>query len=411
MIQIILITKDSKVIDELSTVPDRGGGEFQFCRISSESITSGMIDLHEYDAAVVDVGDVQVDLRDLMSVFSTSTIPTVAMGGYGQNTTLMQLVRDYDSLVLIKDPEYQFLEFVPGFVRKVLRDKDKDKTVAEGLSAVHKRHEDLLQAIPDIIYRLDINGYFTYVNRAVRQIGYTPEELIGRHFSTIIAEEDIQQVSRQFVLPKFKGKQTGDDRAPGLFDERRTQDRNTKNLEVRINKSPEENKTVNGMEIVASILAYGEVSATGQYKDESGEKVFTGTVGIIRDVTRRKKSEKLLYLLSIAVEQSLVGVCIIDTAGNIEYANPHFSGLNGIAHDVMLQMTIHDLWRQLYQFEDIDEILEKAGCEACWENELRCSPDNDSNIKCWVRVYAVQRFGEITNYVIFQEDITGRFTS
>ncbi len=409
MVQIILIAKDSTIIDELSDGSGNIFGEFQFCRISSESIISDMIDLREYDAAVVDIGDVQVDLKELMTVLSGNTIPTVAMGSYDQNNTLMQMVRDYDSLVLLKDSNYQFLQFIPGFVRKILRDKDKDKTVAEGLTAVHKRHDDLLQAIPDIIYRLDTNGYFTYINRAVHQIGYTPEELIGRHFSTIVADEDLNQVSRQCVLPKYRGKETGDERAPGLFDERRTQDRNTKNLELRIKKSGKQENHFPAPEIVASILAYGEVSATGQYKDEAGEKVFTGTVGIIRDITKRKKSEKMLYLLSIAIEQSLVGVCIVDTEGNLEYANPHFSGLNGIAHDVMLRMSLHDIWEKLFHFEDTIAVLQEAEQNGSWEDRIKCSPqEGNAELWCWLRVYAVHRFGEITHYVIFQEDVTNR---
>ena len=403
MIQIILITKDSGIIDSLTNVTAGSSGEFQFCRISSESITSKMIDLREYDAAVIDIGDVQADLNTLLSVLKGSNIPFVAMGGYGHNATLMQIVRDFDSLVLMKDSEYQFLEFIPAFVRKVLRDKDKDKTVAEGFSAISKRHENLIQAIPDVIYRLDVRGNFTYINRAVTQIGYTPEELIGKHFSEIIAEEDVEMVSRHFVLPKLKGKSTGDERAPGLFDERRTQDRNTKNLEVRIKKNAGFNGETSAPEIVASILAYGEVSATGQYKDEAGEKVFTGTVGIIRDVSRRKISEKLLYLLSLAIEQSRIGICIVDTDGRIEYANPYFSGLCGIAHDVMLQMSIHELWYQVYRFDDTDAIFREAGENGSWQDEFICTPHEDEELLCWLRIYAVERFGDVTHFIIFQE--------
>ncbi len=403
MIQIILITKDSKIIDKLANVSGETGGEFQFCRISSESITSGMIDMREYDAAVIDIGDVQADLNVLFSTLKRNTIPFVSMGGYGHGAVLMQIVRDYDSLVLMRDPEYQFLQFIPGFVRKVLRDKDKDKTVAEGLCAINKRHEDLLQAIPDIIYRLDVRGFFTYVNRAITQIGYTPEELIGKHFSCIVAEEDVENVSRQFVLPKFRGKMTGDDQSPGLFDERRTQDRNTKNLEVRIKKNTDSFGETIAPEIVASILAYGEVSATGQYKDEAGEKIFTGTVGIIRDVSRKKKSENLLYLLSIAIEQSMIGVCIVDTGGSIEYANPHFSNLSGVAHDVMLRMSVHDLWQRIFHFEDTDAIFREAVEKGSWQDEFVCTPHEKQELWCWIRVYSVERFGEVTHFVIFQE--------
>ena len=39
-----------------------------------------------------------------------------------------------------------------------------------------------------IIYILDVNGHFVFINKAVDEIlHYKPEELIGKHFSTIMS--------------------------------------------------------------------------------------------------------------------------------------------------------------------------------------------------------------------------------
>jgi PAS domain S-box-containing protein len=91
----------------------------------------------------------------------------------------------------------------------------------------------ILEQLPDIVYIIDPKGRFQYLNPAVRIIGYDPIDLIGRHFWRIIHPGDRKRVSREFILPAMKGKVTGDNNAPKLFDERRTGARQTRNLEIR----------------------------------------------------------------------------------------------------------------------------------------------------------------------------------
>ena len=62
------------------------------------------------------------------------------------------------------------------------------------------RFNSLVTIIPDIVYRIDPDGIFVYVNNAVELLGYRPEELIDRHFSEIILPSDCEQVSRRSVL-------------------------------------------------------------------------------------------------------------------------------------------------------------------------------------------------------------------
>jgi len=41
----------------------------------------------------------------------------------------------------------------------------------------------ILQALPDIVYKIDQEGRFAFINDAVHILGYEPQELIGKHFS------------------------------------------------------------------------------------------------------------------------------------------------------------------------------------------------------------------------------------
>ena len=58
-----------------------------------------------------------------------------------------------------------------------------------------------------------------------------------------------------------------------------------------------------------------------------------------KELDERIKAEERLRKLSHAVEQSPVSIVITDTAGNIEYANPHFSRLTGYQLEELLART------------------------------------------------------------------------
>lgn len=58
-----------------------------------------------------------------------------------------------------------------------------------------KRYRELVENVSDIVYSTDIYGYFTYMSPAsVSVTGYRSEELIGKHFSTVIDTEWIKAV-------------------------------------------------------------------------------------------------------------------------------------------------------------------------------------------------------------------------
>jgi PAS domain S-box-containing protein/putative nucleotidyltransferase with HDIG domain len=169
------------------------------------------------------------------------------------------------------------------------------------LNADAERYVAIIKALPDIVYRIDPDGNFIFVNDSVRSLGYEPEELIGQHFSKIIHPDDVKLFARNFILPQFKGKTTGDDNAPKLFDERRTGNRKTKDLEIRLLLKK---KKKDMDERIGTVIAFGDVSSTGHYdrsiKEEN--KQFLGTLGIIRDITERKMADEMLHKLNRALK-------------------------------------------------------------------------------------------------------------
>ncbi|MFO8013764.1 MAG: PAS domain S-box protein, partial [Phycisphaerae bacterium] len=191
-------------------------------------------------------------------------------------------------------------------------------------------YEALLATIPDVVYELDPEGRFTFVSPAVRHFGYTPDELIGERFSYLVHPEDFQVVSRLHVLPRYEGVHTGEEAAPKLFDERRSGDRGTQNLEVRLLAKD------------GGPVRHCEVHASGMWEagNSGGKRRFTGTVGIIRDVTRRKelarRLERSRASFQAIVTKSHDGLLVVDESGTVCYVNPTAETLLGRkAHDLL----------------------------------------------------------------------------
>ncbi|NLE01484.1 MAG: PAS domain S-box protein [Fibrobacter sp.] len=164
----------------------------------------------------------------------------------------------------------------------------------ESLKKQKQYFEEQLARITEIstaiIYTLDLNGYFTYINNAVESIlHFKPDELMGKHFSVIMPPDEFERVSRDNILPKLEGRQTGAHKAPKLFDERRTGERRTRSLEVKlITKDTMDVKVLVGD--VTGIISLENDSFIAPSSAPSN--VISGSHGVIFDITKYKQVEK-----------------------------------------------------------------------------------------------------------------------
>ncbi len=143
---------------------------------------------------------------------------------------------------------------------------------------------ELLQHLPDIVYQINTDGCFTFISNAISRWGFEPDSLLGSHFSVIIHPEDLPEVCRDEVLARFQGQATGADRQPGLFDERRTGRRITRNLRVRLASLASADDE--------SEFPVFEVISLGLYEhgtDDGGS--LMGSLGIMRDVNELRSRE------------------------------------------------------------------------------------------------------------------------
>jgi len=247
-------------------------------------------------------------------------------------------------------------------------------TKLHDLQESEHRFSILVQMIPDIVYRIDNKGRFTFINNAVEKIGYKPEELVGKHFSEIILPTDVESISSEYVLPKYRGRTTGSKEAPKLFDERRTGERATRNLEIMLVRKGLQDAKLAVMESIGTEFINAEINSSGMYQvvSESGEKQLVGTMGVatakspsakrigtvgaIRDITERKRREDKLrqseeWYRSL-VEDSFDGI-FVQKGQKIIFANSrlyemlHYSKgeLEGMDHWLVYHAHYHEISR------------------------------------------------------------------
>ena len=194
---------------------------------------------------------------------------------------------DESSAFLVRDQADDWIRFLPMLIAKVNSVRESLNRQNSSIIRVEGSYMRLLRAIPDIVYVLDGDGYFVYLNDAASQLGWKPEELIGKHFAEIVHPDDLPEVCRSLVLRRYEGVTTGDQEAPKLFDERRTGDRMTRGLSIRLRHrdDPEWNRM--------AIDSWGEVTSLGVSLPEfQGNNV--GTMGLIHDISQHREHEQKL---------------------------------------------------------------------------------------------------------------------
>ncbi len=293
---------------------------------------------------------------------------------------------------------------IVAWVSGAVASASKNRTMHDRNAANGRRYEDLVQALPDIVYELDPEGVIVFINESVSILGYKPADLIGKHYSVLLHDDDAAVVDRDQVLPEFVGYKTGLALSPKLFNERRSIDRRTTDLEVRLKKKA----GIASLDpvVIGSVISYGEVSSAGEYGRDD-EKNFKGSVGIIRDVTLRRKSEEMLRKLYQAVDQLGSCVFILNHAFDVEYVNPVFFLLTGFSPpDVIgrkvfkffnfLPETVTRLTKRVHDgFESSEEVLvPRAAGGHFWAN-FSIAP---------VRT----PIGAITHTIVVIEDISSR---
>jgi PAS domain S-box-containing protein len=182
-----------------------------------------------------------------------------------------------------------------------------------------------MNAIPDIVFRLDASGRITFMSPAVLRYAKDPKDLLGRHILELVAPDHRARATRR-------------------IDERRTGRRATSNLELKLLLPGGESGEGSG---------FFSVSAEGLYGSAPpNTSSFLGTQGIARDITNRKRLE---FQLARSQRMEAIGSLAAGVAHDL---NNILSGLVGYPELILLELPEDSPLRQ--RMEKIRESGQRA---------------------------------------------------
>ncbi|MFH1771767.1 MAG: PAS domain S-box protein [Candidatus Omnitrophota bacterium] len=257
----------------------------------------------------------------------------------------------------------------------------------EALKASESRYAMLIRAIPDVIYELDPEGNFTFVSESVRKLGYEPDKLIGKHFKEIIHPDDVNSISRREILPKYKGKVTGDAKSPKLFDERRTGKRATADLRARV--------TIRNKEGIILDYCYTDVYSSGKWAQPQSkeEKEFLGSFGIIRDITSRKRMEDMWARYEFIMNTSKDLMAFVSKDYRYEALNDAYCRAHASKQTEMVGKSLADFWDESIFDNSIKPYLDD------------CFSGREVRYQSWIKFPAFEdRFFDIALYPYYNDE-------
>ncbi len=223
----------------------------------SKAIALDLLQKNSYDIVLLDYNLGDGTGLELMPYIRD--VPVIFITGSGSEDIAVKAMSQGAYDYLIKDLPGNYTKVLPSTLQNVLKRKRAEKAT----TAAQEELDSILRTVPDIIYRLNNEGFITFISDSVRKYGYQPEDIIGKSVFDIVHPEDKEKTVYR-------------------MNERRRGDRSTKSFEVRL-------LIKNQASVPFEIFS---VSAEGLYPSKSvGSDTFLGTQGIARDISKRKKAE------------------------------------------------------------------------------------------------------------------------
>ncbi len=263
--RVLIIDDEPNICDSLKILLTRQGYDVFAASCGKdglELLDENNLDLLLLDMVMPDMDGFQV--LDYLHRQKNEILTIVITGNASIESAVQALKRGaYDYL---KKP-FEYEELLKRVVNALNQKRlHYEKEIIYGrLERSEERYQYLVQNSPDIIYILDNRGFFTFVNVTVeRLIGYPPNLLTGKHFTSIVHEDSMEKANR--------------------FLREQPKDVSAFNIELKL-KSYETRDLLKLFEI--------EHSTIKLQTDEYGDGVF-GTYGVARDITYRKNLEDQL---------------------------------------------------------------------------------------------------------------------
>jgi PAS domain S-box-containing protein len=138
--------------------------------------------------------------------------------------------------------------------------------------------------------------------------------------------------------------------------------------------------------------------------DVQGWRIVT-----VLDVTKKKRQDEKLRMLSSAVDQSPISVLITDPQGRIEYVNPYFEKISGFSAAETIGQTPRILKSEYHTPEFYDVLWKTISAGHEWSGDLHNRRKDGTAFWERATICAIRgQNGQIAHFVAVKEDITDR---
>ncbi|MCF6365808.1 MAG: PAS domain S-box protein [Bacteroidales bacterium] len=251
---------------------------------------------------------------------------------------------------------------------------DRKKAEIE-LKESEEKFKAITNSANDAIILINNEGKVEFWNKAAQKIfGYTEKEIINKHLHSILPLSKYKEVANK-AFEKFR--HTGEGNV--------------------INKTIE----------LQAVRKSGETFPIELSLSAIKIKDLWNAIGIVKDITERKKTEQEILKLSTAIEQNPLTIAITDTAGNLEYVNPNFTKLTGYGKEEVLGKNPRILKTDKTKKETYTDLWQAITKGKIWKGELiNKKKDGTHFIEKAIISPIINDANEITNYIAIKEDIT-----
>lgn len=268
--KVLVVDDEPRMCESLQQLLAIRGFDQTGCTSGRQAV--GLLGSECFDAILLDLNMPDMDGMAIMDYLTAAGIrtPVIVVSGDTSINAAIKALRNgvYD---FIRKP-YEAEELLKTVENAIYKTKLERTNQAIYSKLEHSRnlYRYLIDSSPDFIYTLDRGGHFNFVNdRAQSLLGYSREELLGKHYTFLVHDEDI-------------------DRAKYVFNERRTDSRTDANIELRLKcKNSDPDFRHFDTSFVTIVL-----KSRGLYNIDDDVAPFLGTYGVARDISDRKKIEE-----------------------------------------------------------------------------------------------------------------------
>ena len=248
--------------------------------LNAHSVSGGydaIEELHNnrYELVLLDINMPDLDGTEVLDHINCNNIDTnvIVVSGESEIKKAIHVLKNGAKDFIRKPYTTDELLFsIKNVLEKIHLERENREMIGR-LEESEALHRFIVHNSPDLLYMLDQDGHFVFVNKnTIKLLGYSRKEIIGKHYKDVVYPKDVDRANLFFINEQFP--------------------KDTKSQELRLQCKNKE--SLLHVEVRAINI---EKKISGGYKlgrNNNRKQNFIGTYGVARDISERKKSEEII---------------------------------------------------------------------------------------------------------------------